>query len=239
MAVTQGTPLLTVEGLAAGYGALEVVHDVDLRVDEGEIVAVLGANGAGKTTTILTIAGILSPLGGTVRLLGFNSSASLSERARAGLSVVTDSGSVFLRLTVAENLRVFKVDDDRLFALFPELRPHIDRRVGLLSGGQQQMLSLGLALARQPRLIVADELSHGLAPAVVQRLFGALRAAAGDGVGILLVEQQMHSALAVADRAYIMDGGRIVRSGSAVELQESFSRPRGDERPGTSAGLVP
>jgi len=221
------TRLLTVEGLAAGYGTRTVVHDVSLEVDAGEIVALLGANGTGKTTTILTIAGILPPLGGTVRLLGLDSSAPPAKRARRGLSVITDSGAVFLGLTVAGNLRVFKVDGDGLFDLFPELIPHIDRPVALLSGGQQQMLSLGLALARRPRLILADELSHGLAPTVTQRLFATLRSATEKGVGVLLVEQNMQSTLDMVDRAYIMEGGGIVRSGTAGHLRGHWPESSG------------
>jgi branched-chain amino acid transport system ATP-binding protein len=213
-------PLVKLEGLVAGYGRVSVVHDVDLEVAKGEVVALLGPNGAGKTTVILTIAGELAPLGGVVRCLNLQPDASLSERSRSGLALVTDTHAVFMRMTVAENLRVFHTTPDTVVAIFPELESHLHRRVGLLSGGQQQMLALGLALSRQPSLILADELSIGLAPMIVERLFSVLRAAADEGVGVLLVEQYVHKALAIADRVYVMDRGRIAISGSAVDLRE-------------------
>lgn len=212
-------PLVKVEGLDAGYGKVSVVRDVDLEVGNGELVALLGPNGAGKTTTILTIAGELAPLGGTVRCLDLKDNASLHERTRAGLALVTDAHAVFTRMTVAENLRVFHTTADTVVEMFPELASHINRRVALLSGGQQQMLALGLALSRRPSLILADELSAGLAPIIVDRLFSVLRAAADGGVGVLLVEQYVHKALAIADRVYVMDRGRIAISGQAVDLQ--------------------
>jgi ABC-type branched-subunit amino acid transport system ATPase component len=123
-------------------------------------------------------------------------------------------------MTVAENLRVFHTTADRVFDTFPELAAHLDRRVALLSGGQQQMLALGLALSRRPALILADELSIGLAPIIVDRLFSVLRAAADEGVGVLLVEQHVQRALAIADRVYVMDRGQIAMSGTAVDLRE-------------------
>ena len=125
-----------------------------------------------------------------------------------------------MRMTIAENLRVFRTAADAVVSVFPELASHLDRRVGLLSGGQQQMLALGLALSRQPSLILADELSVGLAPIIVDRLFSVLRAAADGGVGVLLVEQHVHKALAIADRVYVMDRGRIGITGNAADLRE-------------------
>jgi ABC-type branched-subunit amino acid transport system ATPase component len=211
--------LVKVEGLEAGYGKVSVVREVDLEVGSGELVALLGPNGAGKTTTILTIAGELAPLRGAVRCLDLKDNASLHERTRAGLALVTDAHAVFTRMTVAENLRVFHTTTDTVIEMFPELAAHLDRRVALLSGGQQQMLALGLALSRRPTLILADELSAGLAPIIVDRLFSVLRAAADDGVGVLLVEQYVHKALAIADRVYVMDRGRIAISGRAADLQ--------------------
>jgi ABC-type branched-subunit amino acid transport system ATPase component len=214
------TPLLRLERLVAGYGKVTIVRDVDLEVGEGEVVALLGPNGAGKTTTILTVAGELAPLGGSVRCLGLDDDASLHMRTRAGLALVTDTHAAFMRMTIAENLRVFKTTADAVVAVFPELESHLDRRVALLSGGQQQMLALGLALSRRPSLILADELSIGLAPIIVDRLFSVLRTAADDGVGVLLVEQHVHKALAIADRVYVMDRGRIAMSGTAADLRE-------------------
>ncbi len=213
-------PLVKVETLVVGYGKISIVRDVNLEVGEGEVVALLGPNGAGKTTTILTMAGELAPLGGVVRCLDLNEKASLHERAQAGLALVTDAHAVFMRMTVVENMRVFHTTAAAVVEIFPELASHLNRRVGLLSGGQQQMLALGLALACRPALILADELSIGLAPIIVDRLFSVLRAAADDGVGVLLVEQHVHKALAIADRVYVMDRGRIAISGGAVDLRE-------------------
>jgi len=219
------TALLAAEGLVAGYGDVIVIRDVELEIRPGEVVALLGPNGAGKTTTILTLAGELRPRAGRVVCRGEDeTNLPVHVRARSGLAVVTDERAVFMRLTVAENIRVFRTETDAVVELFPELRDHLGRQVALLSGGQQQMLALGLALSRRPSVILADELSLGLAPMLVDRLFAALRAAADAGAGVLLVEQYVHKALAIADRAYVMDRGRISLSGTAEELT-----PRVDE----------
>jgi ABC-type branched-subunit amino acid transport system ATPase component len=211
--------LLQTEGLVAGYGNVTVVRDLDLEVRASEIVTLLGPNGAGKTTTILTLAGELRPLGGKVRCLGLEGNPTLHHRARAGLALVTDERAVFMRMTVRDNIRVFRTTPGAVIELFPELEPHIDRPVALLSGGQQQMLALGLALSKKPAVILVDELSMGLAPIIVDRLFAALRSAADHGAGVLLVEQHVHKAMTIADRVYVMDRGRISITGSADELR--------------------
>jgi ABC-type branched-subunit amino acid transport system ATPase component len=213
------TALIQTEGLVAGHGNVPVVRDLDLEIREAEIVTLLGPNGAGKTTTILTLAGELRPLGGTVRCLGLEGQPPLHRRARAGLALVTDERAVFMRMTVRENLRVFRTSPATVIELFPELEPHIDRPVALLSGGQQQMLALGLALSQKPKVILVDELSMGLAPIIVDRLFAALRAAADEGAGVLLVEQHVHKAMTIADRVYVMDRGRISITGDADQLR--------------------
>jgi branched-chain amino acid transport system ATP-binding protein len=209
--------------LSAGYGSLAAVRELDLRVRPGEIVGLLGANGAGKTTTILALSGELAPLSGEVRFGGDASRRSLATRARQGLALVTEEKSVFMRLTTAENLRLGRGGVDRALEIFPQLREHLRRRAGLLSGGQQQILTLARALAADPRILLADELSLGLAPIVVQQLFEVIRRAADErGVGVLLVEQHVRSALEVADRLYILQRGRCVLQGPAHELRESL-----------------
>jgi branched-chain amino acid transport system ATP-binding protein len=214
------TPLLEVRELRAGYGTIEVVHGLDLEVHPGEVVALLGPNGAGKTTTLSTVSGELAPLGGEVRLLDCDAKDPLHIRARKGLAMVTQERAVLMDLTTAENLKVSRCDPDRAIELFPELEEHLDRRVGLLSGGQQQMLALARCLAREARLLLVDELSLGLAPIVVDRLLRAVRAAADGGIGVLLVEQHVHKALAVADRVIVLRRGLVELTGSAAELRD-------------------
>jgi branched-chain amino acid transport system ATP-binding protein len=215
------TVLLAAEGLVAGYGDVTIIRDIDLEVRAGEVVALLGPNGAGKTTTILTLAGEIRPRSGRVSCRGLDETNKPTHvRARAGLAIVTDERAVFMRLTVAENIRVFRTSVDAVVELFPELRDHLERPVALLSGGQQQMLALGLALSRQPSVILADELSLGLAPMLVDRLFEVLRHAADGGAGVLLVEQYVHKAMAIADRVYVMDRGRISITGTSKELSK-------------------
>jgi branched-chain amino acid transport system ATP-binding protein len=198
-----------------------VVHEVDLEVNPGEVVALLGANGAGKTTTLLSLAGELPLMAGSVLLLGEETRAPLHRRARRGLAYVTEERSVFKGLSTADNLRVGDADVDAALKLFPELAKRMKVRGGLLSGGEQQMLALARALSRHPKVLLADELSLGLAPLVVQRLLQAVRAAALErDTGVLLVEQHVRKVLQFADRVYIMRRGRIQLEGSAAELRE-------------------
>jgi branched-chain amino acid transport system ATP-binding protein len=223
-ATTDQTPvpevLLSARGMSAGYHKHPVVVDVDIEVRAGEVVALLGPNGAGKTTTLLALSGELPPLGGEVFFRGEPASAPLHRRARNGLGFVTEERSVFPELTAAENLKIGRGNEEIALALFPELEPLLKRRGGLLSGGEQQMLTLARALSREPVLLLADELSLGLAPLVVTRLLKAVRAAADErGVGVLLVEQHVKQALRVADRVLVMRGGRIVLSGKASEVE--------------------
>jgi branched-chain amino acid transport system ATP-binding protein len=210
--------VLAAKGLRAGYGQLEVVRDLDLAIEAGQVVALLGPNGAGKTTTLLTLAGMLAPLGGEVQWLGTATRAPLHVRARAGLGLVTERRAVFPGLTVTENLRVSRCSADRAFELFPELEAHATRKLSDLSGGQQQMVALARVLARPIRLLLADELSLGLAPLIADRLLRAVRAAADSGVGVLLVEQHVHKAIAIADQIALMRRGTVQISGSAAEI---------------------
>jgi branched-chain amino acid transport system ATP-binding protein len=220
-----GPPVLEARQLTVGYAGLAAVRDLDLVVHAGEVVALLGANGAGKTSTILGLAGELKPMSGAVWLLGQPCRSSLSRRARQGLALVTEEKSVFMRLTTAENLRLGRGDPAKALEMFPLLREHLQRKAGLLSGGQQQILTLARALASRPRVLLADELSLGLAPIIVRQLLvGVRQAAAEQGVGVLLVEQQARIALDVADRVYVLQRGRCVLAGSAAEMRERFGQ---------------
>jgi branched-chain amino acid transport system ATP-binding protein len=213
-------PLVEARNLSAGYGSMAVVHDVDLAVAAGQVTALVGPNGAGKSTTLLTLAGVLRPLAGEVVVEGRSTTAPLHERADAGLAFVPEQRSVIMELTAAENLRLGRIDPGAALELFPELEPLLPRKAGLLSGGEQQMLSLARALARRPKVLIADELSLGLAPLIVQRLLRAVREAAQQrGVGVLLVEQHVHLALEVADQVHVMRRGRLAYSGSPDQLQ--------------------
>jgi len=213
--------LLETHGLEAGYEGVAVLHGIDLEVASGEVVALLGPNGAGKTTTLMTLAGHITPMRGEVLVGGHPTGAPVHRRVRDdGLAVVTERRAVFMTLTVAENLRVTRGDADYALELFPQLQEHLKRQVSMLSGGQQQMLALACALSRRPKILLADELSLGLAPIVVDRLLKTLRQAADSGVGVLLVEQHVHKALAVADRAYVMRRGRIGLTGDAADLRQ-------------------
>lgn len=212
------SPILQVEGLYAGYGDLAAVRDLNLVVRSGEIVALLGPNGAGKTTTLLTLAGAIPSLGGKVVWNGKATSASLHRRVRSGMGFIPEERSVISKLTVRENLRLGRGSVDDAIRLFPQLQPLLRRPAGLLSGGEQQMLTLARCLASKPSLMLVDELSLGLAPIVVKSLLSALRTAANEtGTAVLMVEQQVHRALTVADRWYLLRHGNLVSSGDADE----------------------
>jgi branched-chain amino acid transport system ATP-binding protein len=217
--------LIEARGMSAGYGKMAVVRDIDIRVDAGEVVALIGANGAGKTTTLLTLAGELSPLEGEVRFLGQPTTAPMHVRCRNGLGYVTEERSVIMDMSVADNLKLAAVPRTVAFEYFPALEPIVDRRAGLCSGGEQQMLSLARSLGRNPKVLLADELSLGLAPMIVANLLLAVRAAADErGVGVLLVEQHVRQALKVADRVYVMERGHIVLSGTTDEVGSQLDK---------------
>jgi len=222
---------LVVEDLRAGYGALEVLHGVSLRVDPGEAVAVLGPNGAGKSTLLRTVSGLVAARSGRVEF-GGTSLAGMEAHAipHRGLVQVPEARHVFPLLTVQENLMVGGTPQptraarlatlDEVWGLFPMLRHKAGDPAGSLSGGQQQMLAIGRALMARPQLVMLDEPSLGLAPVVVEELYGALGALRARGLTILLVEQDVHAALDFADRAYVLENGAIALSGKASALRE-------------------
>jgi branched-chain amino acid transport system ATP-binding protein len=213
-------PLLDLKGVRSGYGAAPVLRDVNLRVDEGEIVALLGANGAGKTTTMLTICGELALQAGEILFGGVPLRGPLHRRARRGIALVTEERSLFENLSAADNLRLGRGPTRRALELFPELERLLATRAGLLSGGEQQMLKVSRALAARPRLLLVDELSLGLAPLVVDRLPHAIVAASAEGTAVLLVEQHARKALRVAGRGYVLCRGEVDLTGTSGELLE-------------------
>ncbi|MEU5346531.1 MULTISPECIES: ABC transporter ATP-binding protein [unclassified Streptomyces] len=216
-----GQPLIEARALSAGYGTVPVLRDLDLEVRPGEVVALLGPNGAGKSTTLRVLSGELAPMSGEVCWLGGTGHAPQHRRAREGLAYVGER-AVFTRLDTADNLRVGRVTTDQALALFPELEKRLRTGAGMLSGGEQQMLSLARALCRTPKLLLADELSLGLAPLVVDRLLRAVREAADRGLGALLVEQHVRKVLDIADRVYVLRRGRIVMTGTPKELRANL-----------------
>jgi branched-chain amino acid transport system ATP-binding protein len=223
------TPQLELTGVAAGYDGAAVIRAIDVEVFPGEVVALLGPNGAGKTTILRVISGVVRPMRGTVRAVGTDAARTSPQRlVHRGVSHVAEGRSVFFGLTVAEHFRLryrgLKSEPDEVMKYFPVLVELRNRRVGLLSGGEQQMLALACALARQPKLLLVDELSLGLAPKVVEQLLPVVRRYATDmGASVLLVEQHVHLALEIADRAIALSHGDIVLERPASELRHDHS----------------
>jgi branched-chain amino acid transport system ATP-binding protein len=224
--------MLEVDGLIARYGRITALGGISLRVDEGEIVTLIGANGAGKTTTLRAISGLVRPAGGTIRFEGRDLHGMAPNAVvRLGIGHAPEGRRVFPRMTVRENLELgaytrsgkaeIAADLDAVLATFPRLQERIEQKAGTMSGGEQQMLAIGRAMMARPRLLLLDEPSLGLSPLFVQTIFGVIRSINERGTTILLIEQNAHQALAVASRGYVLETGRVAFEGSSAELLAS------------------
>ncbi len=223
--------LLSVENLRSGYGAVEVLRGVDIRISHGELIALLGSNGAGKTTLNAVMSGLLAPRSGRVIFDGEDLTGVHYRRiVQAGLIQVPEGRKVFPNLTVLENLELgaftrarqrLSENIDRVFETFPRLRERMAQLAGTMSGGEQQMLAIGRGLMAEPKLLILDEPSLGLSPLLVEELFTLIAKLRTDGLAILLVEQNVGQSLDIADRAYVMENGTIRFSGTATELLAS------------------
>lgn len=222
--------ILEIKGLVVSYGGIEAVKGIDLTVEQGKIVTLIGSNGAGKSTTLKTIAGLVKPKSGSITfqgepLLGKSTDQIVSR----GVTLVPEGRRVFPNLTVEENLRIgaylrkesIRDDLDRVYALFPRLKEREWQMAGTLSGGEQQMLAMGRALMSAPKLMMLDEPSMGLAPILVEQVFDIIQSLHKAGTTILLVEQNAQMALSIADRAYVLENGKVSLSGTGEELAKS------------------
>ena len=221
--------MLKVENLNVFYGAIHALHDISFHVNAGEIVTLIGANGAGKTTTLHTISGLIRQKSGTITFKGKNLAAVHPHKlVGMGLSQVPEGRRVFAQMSVLENLEIgaytrknpaeMKRDLEMVFGHFPRLKERVKQLAGTLSGGEQQMLAMGRALMSHPELLMLDEPSMGLSPILVQEIFSIIQDVNRAGTTILLVEQNAHMALSIANRAYVLETGRIVMEGDAREL---------------------
>ncbi|MEK4028121.1 MULTISPECIES: ABC transporter ATP-binding protein [Bacillaceae] len=224
--------MLKVNQINVNYGNIRALKGVSLDVNEGEIVTLIGANGAGKSTLLKTLSGLLKPKEGTIEYLGKSIAGKPAQTiVKAGISHVPEGRRVFANMTVEENLELgaylrndsagVRQDFERVYELFPRLEERRKQLSGTLSGGEQQMLAMGRALMARPKLLLLDEPSMGLAPLLVQTIFRIIEEINRDGTTILLVEQNAHMALSIASRAYVVETGQIVISGTAEELQAS------------------
>ena len=224
-------PLLRIENLSAGYGRVQVLFDLSIDINSDEIVALLGRNGAGKSTLINNITGIYRPFSGHVRFAGEDITGLPAHRCvAAGLVQVPEARRIFPNLTVLENLelgsyrrgREKRAENlERIAGIFPRLAERMSQLAGTLSGGEQQMLAIGRGLMTEPRLLILDEPSLGLSPLLVEEMFALIERLKGDGLTILLVEQNLVQSLTIADRAYVIENGRLTLSGAASELIEN------------------
>ena len=225
-------PVLNVEGLNVSYGNVQALWDINLHVEEGEIVAILGANGAGKTTLLNTITGVVNPSSGEISLMGESIKClSSSDIVSKGISYLPEGGRLFPDMTIRENLEMGAYNRgkwshrkevmDYVFELLPKLKERQKQRAGTMSGGERQMLAMGRALMSEPKLLLLDELSYGLAPIIVSEVFRIVKMLSEQKITIMLVEQNVHQTLETASRAYVLENGRIVLDGDSAELAEN------------------
>ena len=223
--------ILKVENMNVYYGAIHAIKGISFHVDQGEVVTLIGANGAGKSTTLQTVSGLLRSRTGSIQFCGENISNVPSHKiVEKGLAQVPEGRRIFLQMSVEENLEMgaytqsaagVDADLEKVYAQFPRLKERRRQIAGTLSGGEQQMLAIGRALMSHPRLLMLDEPSMGLAPILVEQIFDIIRQLHKEGTTILLVEQNAQMALSVADRAYVMETGKITLSGTGAELAAS------------------
>ena len=229
MTKTSHPTLLKISGLQVAYGGIKAVKGVDLHVNEGELVTLIGSNGAGKTTTMKAITGSLPMADGDIEYLGKSIRGKGAwDLVRDGLAMVPEGRGVFARMTIAENLQMgayirndkadIAADIEKIFTIFPRLRERKDQLAGTLSGGEQQMLAMGRALMSRPKVLLLDEPSMGLSPIMVDKIFEVVKDVSSQGVTILLVEQNASRALGIADRGYVMESGAVTMNGAAKEL---------------------
>jgi branched-chain amino acid transport system ATP-binding protein len=227
-----GSPLLEFTGVDTHYGDLHVLKSVDYRIDEGEIVCLLGGNASGKSTTMKTIMGVVVPTSGEIRFDGSSlAGVSVAERVRRGIAPVLEARRLFPRMTVYENLEMgaytrprgpeFTEDLERVFTLFPRVKERLKQLADTLSGGEQQMVAIGRALMAHPRLLCMDEPSMGLSPILVEQVFDIIQTINRQGTTIFMVEQNANMALGIAHRAYVLQTGQVVLSGAAAELRQN------------------
>ena len=223
------TTLLKITGLQVAYGGIKAVKGVDLHVNEGELVTLIGSNGAGKTTTMKAITGSLPMASGDIEYLGKSIKGKGAwDLVRDGLAMVPEGRGVFARMTIIENLQMgayirndkaeIAADMEKMFAIFPRLRERKDQLAGTMSGGEQQMLAMGRALMSRPKVLLLDEPSMGLSPIMVDKIFEVVKDVSAQSVTILLVEQNASRALGIADRGYVMESGAVTMNGDAKAL---------------------
>lgn len=223
--------LLNVKNLKVSYGGINAVKGIDLHVDQGELVALIGANGAGKSTSLKAISGLLIPSAGAIYFAGHSTEKLPAyELVELGMGMVPEGRGVFKRMTILENLQMgaflkkdakaFQKKLEQVYSYFPRLKERLSQLAGTLSGGEQQMVAMGRAMMAEPKLLLLDEPSMGLSPIMVETIFDVIRNLAASGMTILLVEQNARLALQMADRAYVMESGLITLSGSGQELLE-------------------